>query len=63
MRTPEQFYKVFGIDVRAKTANRNLCNFVQPGIMHRQFMKHLRSDGMGIDYEKINKSFPSYMGS
>lgn len=53
VRTPEKFYSTFGIDVVKKTTHKNLCSFVQTGVMHKQFMKQLRSDGMGIDYTKI----------
>lgn len=53
VRTPEKFYETFGIDVVRKTAKKNLCQFVAGGRMHRNFMKYLRPDGMGIDYSAI----------
>ena len=56
-RTPELFYDVFGIDVVKKVAEQHLCKFVETGIMHNDFMKFLRSDGMGIDYSKISYRF------
>ena len=52
-RETTKFYETFGIDVRAKTTERHLCQFVR-GRMHNMFMKHLREDGMGIDYSKID---------
>lgn len=57
VRTPEKFYKTIGIDVVKKTTEHNLCRFVQPGVMHRTFMKFLRPDGMGINYDKIDYKF------
>ena len=30
-----------------------LCPFVRSGIMHREFQKYLSSNGMGIDYTKL----------
>jgi len=61
VRTPEKFYTVIGVNVQAKTTIPNLCGFVSSGIMHKSFMKHLRHDGMGIDYEDITQSFLSYL--
>jgi len=61
VRTPEKFYTVFGVNVEAKTTIPNLCDFVSSGIMHRSFMKHLRHDGMGIDYGAITQPFSSYL--
>lgn len=59
VRTPEKFYKTFGIDVVAKTTEGHLCNFVDTnnGRMHRLFSPNLRADGMGIDYSKITYEF------
>ncbi len=54
VRTPEKFYSTFGIDVVAKKTHKNLCQFVQGGQMHDSFIKKLRSDGMGVDYNLIN---------
>lgn len=54
VRTPEKFYETFGIDVVNKKTNRDLCQHVTGGKMHRQFMAVLRSDGIGIDYNKID---------
>ena len=55
-RNTDQFYETFGIDVRKKTTERHLCQFVR-GKMHHMFMKYLREDGMGIDYDKIKFSW------
>lgn len=30
-----------------------ICPFVRSGVMHNDFMKHLRPDGLGIDYTKL----------
>ena len=35
----------------------HLCSFVAHGGMHDQFTRYLRSDGMGIDYDKISYIF------
>ena len=50
VRTPEQFYSTFGIDVVHKRTEKHLCQFVETGMMHRNFSPFLRKDGMGIDY-------------
>lgn len=59
VRTPEKFYEVFGINTLAKTIEEHLCSFVDGsgGRMHHMFTPMLRSDGMGIDYSKINYRF------
>ena len=57
VRTPELFYDVFGIDVVNKRTEQHLCRFVETGKMHKDFMKMLRPDGMGIDYGKISCRF------
>ncbi|KAL9186957.1 hypothetical protein ACHAXT_010677 [Thalassiosira profunda] len=57
VRTPEDFYKTFGIDVVNKKTEQHLCQFVETGKMHNQFMKLLRPDGMGLDYGKIDFRF------
>lgn len=54
VRTPEQFYEIFGIDVVKKTTQGHLCQFVDSGKMHKSFTPKLRSDGMGIDYFHIH---------
>ena len=58
VRTPETFYRTFGIDVHKKTVEGHLCAFVdEQGKMHHQFQKLLRKDGMGIDYSMIHYQF------
>ena len=57
VRTPERFYEVFGIDVVNKKTERHLCRFVDTGIMHNQFQKLVRRDGMGVDYSKVTYKF------
>lgn len=52
-RETSKFYEVIGIDVVKKTTQRHLCEFVHEQ-MHNKFMKYLRSDGMGIDWSKID---------
>lgn len=52
-RETSKFYEVIGIDVVKKTTQRHLCQFVH-NKMHKMFMKFLRPDGMGIDYDKID---------
>lgn len=56
VRTPEQFYETFGIDVVKKQVQGHLCKFVSEGggRMHKEFAGHLREDGMGIDYSTIH---------
>jgi len=61
VRTTQKFYDTFGIDVVHKRTEHNLCEFVQTGIMHNDFMKFLRKDGMGIDYNKISYRFKNPM--
>jgi hypothetical protein len=53
VRETSKFYELYGIDVRKKTTERHLCQFVK-NRMHIMFMEHLRKDGMGIDYSKID---------
>ena len=65
VRTPEDFYETFGIDVVKKTTEGHLCKFVdgtdwgrdKAGQMHKTFTPFLRPDGMGIDYSKIDYHF------
>lgn len=54
VRTPEKFYRIFGIDVVKKKTQGHLCEFVMNGAhMHKMFTPKMRSDGMGIDYSQI----------
>ena len=55
VRTPEQFYNFFGIDVVKKKTQGHLCEFVDEAAkMHKQWTPLLRGDGMGIDYSSVN---------
>lgn len=57
VRTPEKFYKTFGIDVLNQRVQRHMCDWVDgagPNSMHNQLTVFLRPDGMGIDYSKVN---------
>ena len=47
------FYKLFLIDAKSRSAVQ-LCPFVKSGIMHRNFQKFLRTDGLGIDYSRLS---------
>ena len=57
VRKTSKFYELYGIDVKNKTTQRHLCQFVR-GKMHKKFMQHLRKDGihagMGINYDEID---------
>lgn len=46
------FYKLFLIDP-LKRQSVQLCPQVRSGWMHRDFQPKLRSDGLGIDYSKL----------
>ena len=55
VRTPEQFYETFGIDVVKKTTEDHMCLFVDSnGRRHKEFTPFLKPDGMGIDYSYIH---------
>jgi len=56
-RDVHQFYKIYGIHIEEKTVEHHLCSFVNEGEMHPLFVRHLRPDGMGIDYTKIDYRF------
>jgi hypothetical protein len=54
VRTPEQFYDYFGIDVVKKETQGHLCYFVdEEARMHKEWAPLLREDGMGIDYSTV----------
>lgn len=58
VRTPENFFDLIGIDVKAKTIEGHLCTFVNDGAkMHKLLVPKLRSDGMGIDYSGVTYKF------
>jgi len=54
VRTPELFFDTFGIHRDSQVVEKNLCMFVASKSMHNFFVKRLREDGMGIDYEKLD---------
>lgn len=51
-RSLELFYKLFLINTMKREATQ-LCPFVKLGVMHRKFQPHLRPNGRGIDYSKL----------
>merc|ERR1712071_164968 len=53
VREVSKFYSIFGIHTNVKMTERHLCDFVSSGQMHNMFIPNLRSDGMGINYDKI----------
>lgn len=60
VRSPDKFYRTFGVDVPNKKVHGKLCKFVDNDdgkdpskLMHNMFSPYLRADGMGIDYSKI----------
>lgn len=56
IRDKETFYRVFGIHTETQTVEHHLCRFVGKPMM-RVFLPALRSNGMGLDYTKINYEF------
>lgn len=57
VRTPEKYYKTFGIYVDGSHAiERHLCRFVGKPMM-KIFKPALRDNRMGLDYEKINYQY------
>jgi len=56
VRDLSKFFDTFGIHVDSQTVEHHLCRFAG-WTMHHMFMKHLRQDGMGIDYSGINYKF------
>jgi len=59
VRKASRFFEIFGIDIVKKKTQKNLCKFVESGMMHKMFLQYLRDDGMGIDYSKIDYKFKS----
>lgn len=57
VRTSQQFYKCFGIHMNEHITEHRMCEFVTAGNLHDEFIPHLRSNGMGIDYNGINFRF------
>mmetsp|Transcript_10863 Transcript_10863/g.32151 ORF Transcript_10863/g.32151 Transcript_10863/m.32151 type:complete len:691 (-) Transcript_10863:598-2670(-) len=57
VRSVAQFYTCFGVHVGERITERKLCDLVSTGAMHKHFLRHLRNDGMGIDYREIHFRF------
>jgi len=52
IRNKEKFFRTFGIHTETQTVEHHLCQFVgQP--MQRLFLRAMRSDLMGLDYDQI----------
>ena len=56
VRQPDKFFKTFGIHLQEEKVEGHLCRFVGKPMM-KVFLPALRSDGMGIDYDKIDYEF------
>ena len=56
VRTIKKFLDTFGIHLKEKETEKHLCRFVGKP-MFDMFCKHMRLDGMGIDYGKIYYQF------
>ena len=52
VRSKEKYFETFGIDTNAQRVDESLCGFVKE-TMHKEFLKELRPDTMGIDYRNI----------
>lgn len=57
VREVSKFFTLFGIHPVEKITEHRLCEFVLTGNMHDEFAPHLRSDGMGIDYNEVSFRF------
>ena len=56
VRDLQVFFDVFGIHVKEQRVEANLCRFVgRP--MQKEFIPSLRSNEMGLDYERISFRF------
>mmetsp|Transcript_6566 Transcript_6566/g.13719 ORF Transcript_6566/g.13719 Transcript_6566/m.13719 type:complete len:572 (-) Transcript_6566:487-2202(-) len=56
VRKTEKFYETFGIHVHEQWVEHHLCRFVGKPMM-KEFLPALRSDRMGLDYDKISFVF------
>ncbi|GKY95594.1 hypothetical protein MPSEU_000520700 [Mayamaea pseudoterrestris] len=63
VRNPDALMKILGVNVKEHTMEGHLCKFVNTGIMHRLFTPQLRTDGMGIDYSRIDYKWVDRYGS
>lgn len=56
VRQVKNFFDTFGIHIESQTVEHHLCTFVgRP--MQKQFIPHLRSNSMGINYDELNYRF------
>jgi hypothetical protein len=56
VRDIQTFFDVFGIHVKEQWVEGNLCRFMgQP--MQKEFIPHLRKNGISIDYDTISFRF------
>jgi len=54
VRTVKQFHNAYGIHPGERVTEKNLCNYVSNGKMHKQFHnEQMKEDGMGINYDSI----------
>lgn len=60
VRPVEEFYKLFGMDVRKKTIVPEMCKWVKSGAMHKAFVPALRPSGKGIDYTSFYGTYDVY---
>jgi len=51
-RPASLFYRLFLIDVHGRST-KPICSWVRDGTMHKDFTRHLRADGKGIDYARL----------
>ena len=52
VRTTTKFFETFGIHTKEQRVEHNLCKFVGRPMM-QEFLPALRSNRMGLDYDKI----------
>ena len=53
VRRVDDFFEIFGIDVKGKRAKKELCKFVTSGKMHREFAKYIDKENGGVDYKQL----------
>lgn len=56
VRSVEKYFATFGIHVKEQTVEGHLCRFVGKPMM-KIFLPALRSNRMGLDYDKIHYEF------
>mmetsp|Transcript_26175 Transcript_26175/g.52154 ORF Transcript_26175/g.52154 Transcript_26175/m.52154 type:complete len:524 (+) Transcript_26175:76-1647(+) len=54
VRNIDTFLNTFMVHYTQKKNADKLCKFVKSGKMHKEFLKELKSDNMGIDYTRIS---------